>query len=561
MRYFLFIVLALFIFNYKLIASSPEHISYYKIYEYLDEIASTGDIDLNSAVKPYSKKKIVELLNQINTSKSSLNFRQKEELMFYLKAYDFEFKSGSDAFNLNFISPGICWKDSNFRALMKPILGIQITGNSQGSQIRRWYGASIDADFSKNWNIWGSLRDISHQGTLLSKPNYLNQEPGYQYTVGTDYSDSRGGISFENKLLRISFSKDHITWGDNLNGSNIFSGRTPSFPFVNFKLKPTNWFELNYIHGWLVSNVVDSSRYYIENGTTIHYRPANKFIAANFFTFTPLRNLKLSLGNSIVYAESTVIPSYLLPIAFYKSMDHSLTKGISTENQNSQLFINLSSRNFKSVHIFSSVYIDEIQLARFSTESPQKNPISYKIGAKYYNILNSNFSVGTEFTRTNILNYKHSIPTLTWASNSYNLGHYLGDNSSEFYLELQYKPLRSLDFKISYTDAQKGNEFQYIRRGTYKGIYGKVDQIIAYPYMKDIIWKNQSIALNGTYEISKDNYFILNFVYNNAQAFDAKSETMFGEDRMTSTEVLNLFTPSLLIGKNLTTTIGFSFGF
>lgn len=547
------------LFTLELKASLPENISYIKIYEFLDELSTVGLIDLNSAVKPYSKEFITARLQEVN--KGHLNRRQLQELEFYLRYYQSEYNPQKKDFSFNFTSPSMVWKDSNFNVVMKPIIGMHITANSQGNQIRRWYGASIEANIGSNWSIWGSLRDISHQGELLSKQSYLNTQPGFQYTVGTDYSDSRGGISYSNKLFEISLKKDQLIWGDNLNGSNILSGRAPSLSVLYLKLKPTKWFEMNYFHGWLVSNVVDSSRYYLENGTTIHYRPANKFMAANLLTFTPIRNLKLSIGNSIVYAESTVLPAYFIPIAFYKSIDHSLTKGIGTENQNSQLFINFSSRNIKSFHFYSSIYIDEIQLARFSPNSDERNPISYKAGAKYYNILNSNISIGAEYTRTNIINYKHSIPTLTWSSNSFNLGHYLGDNSQELYYEIQYKPFKTIDLKLSYTEAKKGNEFQYIRRGTYNGIYGKIDQIIAYPFMKDLIWKNQTLGMYGTYEISKDNYFIFNLEYNHARAYDAVSEIMFGEDRMTAREALDLYTPEIYQGKNFTTSIGFSFGF
>ena len=34
----------------------PQHISYNRIYDFLDELANDGVIDLNSAVKPYSRK-------------------------------------------------------------------------------------------------------------------------------------------------------------------------------------------------------------------------------------------------------------------------------------------------------------------------------------------------------------------------------------------------------------------------------------------------------------------------------------------------------------------------
>lgn len=121
-----------------------------------------------------------------------------------------------------------------------------------------------------------------------------------------------------------------------------------------------------------MSNVVDSTKYYVENGITKWYRNTNKFIAANMFTLTPFRNFNFSFGNSIIYAENNVQPAYLLPIAFYKSIDHTMTKGIKTENQNSQLFINISSQNIKHLHLYTSVFVDELKLSRFKPSSAEK---------------------------------------------------------------------------------------------------------------------------------------------------------------------------------------------
>ena len=40
----------------------PQHISYYKIYDFVDELANSGYFELNSAIKPYSRKLILEKL-------------------------------------------------------------------------------------------------------------------------------------------------------------------------------------------------------------------------------------------------------------------------------------------------------------------------------------------------------------------------------------------------------------------------------------------------------------------------------------------------------------------
>lgn len=554
----------------------PNHISYHRIYEFLDEMANDGLIELNSAVKPYSQLFIAEKILEIfsateSTNRKILSNRQLNELEYFLNEFALELdhfpKSPNHLYKnklsiASILPPVINYKDDHFKARLTPILGMHITSNKNGRIEKKSFGAEFQGMIGKYCSIYGSLRDISHTGDgLLSKPTFLNDEPGYEYTVGTDFSDSRGGIKYSNDYLSVGLIKDNIIWGDNYHGSNIISGRVPSFPMIFLHVKPANWFELNYFHGWLVSNIIDSTYYYVQNDGKILYRPVNKFIAGNIMTFTPVKNLKLSVGNSIIYSERNVQPAFFIPIAFYKSMDHVMTKGLGVENQNSQLFFNISSRNIRHLHLFASVFADEVRFSRFLPDSPDKNPISYKVGANLTNFPLQNLSVVVEYTRSNILNYKHSIPSISWASNSYNLGHYLGDNAQEFYAALTFKPLRGLDFKLYYLDAKRGNEYEYIRHGEFNGVKSSVIDIISNPSLGDVIWSNQTIGLNATYEIFRNSYAVIKVEKSDIQSFDAASAPVFGEVRMTAQEAMDRFTPPLMQGNNITFTLGFNIGF
>lgn len=551
----------------------PQHISYYKLYDFVDELSTCGLYELNSAVKPYSRKFILEKLLEAQKQTEKLTNRQKSELNFYLNDLAIEINRlpkanwhlwKNDKSKAALLAPGIYYRDSVFKARITPALGLNIMYNASGTIIQRWIGAEFQASIGKNVSVYGSIRDLSNNGEKLSGYKYLNDQPGYQYkeaTYGGDFSDSRGGIKLSNNWGSIGLIKDNVVWGDNYHGANILSGRAPSFPMITLNLKPVKWFEMSYFHAWLVSNVIDSSYYYLENDTRIWYRPANKFMAANMFTFTPIRNLKISVGNSIIYAEKTIQGAYLFPVAFYKSIDHTLTKGLGTENQNSQMFLNISSRNLKHTHLYCSVFIDEFNFSRLAPSDKEANPVSIKAGAFVTGFPVRNLSAVVEFTRTNILNYKHSIPVLTYASNSYNLGHYLGDNAQETYIALQYKPIRGLDIKLFYTNAVHGNEYDYIRRGVSNGITGNVSGIISQPSLGEIIWKNNTFGLHATYEVINNGYVFFKAEKSNIEAFEPTKAVTFGENRMTASKALNYFTSTFFQGDKLTISAGFSFGF
>ncbi len=571
----------------------PQHISYTQIYDFIDELAAEHIIEINSAIRPYSRNLIARKLQEAYLQRDQLTRRQQADLNFYLNDYALECDTMPQAlvqwtdrekFSLGLLQPAFHYRDRLFKCRITPLLGMHVYANRKGAILKRWWGATFQADIASHLSVWGDLRDQSYNGTALlndsyyatnsakingarlSQPQYLNLLPGCEYkeaSYGGDFSDSRGGIKAYTSWGSIGLVKDNIVWGDAYHCSNILSGRAPSFPMLTLHLKPVRWLELNYFHAWLISNVLDSTRQYTANAGTeyerTYYRPANKFMAANMLTFTPIKHLNLSVGNSIIYAENNVQAVYFIPIAFYKSLDHLLTKGLAVENQNSQLFLSMSTRNVKYLNVYASVYVDEIKFARFKSSNPESNPLSWQAGFSLTNFPVSNLSLKGEYTRTNILNYKHFISTLSYTSNDYTLGHYMGDNAQELYLELQYKPIRSLSLKLWWSNAVKGNDYEDVRT-TING-QSTVTQIISQPVLGEKVWQNNTVAFDAVYEVFNNCYAVLNVAWNNAEAFEPESEAIVGENRLTAQGYLDKFTPVFYQGQNLTLTVGFSFGF
>ncbi len=490
-----------------------------------------------------------------------------------------------------------------FKMSIKPILGMDIYASKKGAIIKRWYGAELNMDIVNHLSIWGSLRDNSWNGeqlkdsyypskayynpyskqggAKLTRPTYLNNIPGVQYkeaTYGGDFSDSRGGISLYSWWGSIGVQRENIAWGDAYHASNILSGHNPAVPMITLNLKPCRWFEFNYFHAWLNSNIVDSTYFYTENykegETKIHYRPAPKYMAANMFTFSPIRQLSFSFGNSIVYAERTPQAAYFIPIAFYKSLDHLLTKGMNIENQNSQLFFTINTRNLRHTNFYASFFIDEFNFSRLKKGNEARNPFSYLVGAKVSNWPVHNLALTFEFMRQNIACGVHSVAVTDYTSNSYNMGHYMADNSQNVFLELSYKPVRGLWLALSYTNDTKYNKYDYVR--------ANIIEIISQKPFAEKTYMNNTLSFDAKYEIFSGCYAVINCSYNNAQGFAPYSDRIAGEDRGQYNAVvprelkgdawndyqtglsqyyLDMFCPVYLQGKNFTFMCGLSFNF
>lgn len=542
-----------------------EHTSSSGIFLFLDEMATEKYITLNTAIKPYSRILISEKLKELTQKQDKLNKRQKAELQFYLREFYIELQSDSIAnlqtqpikpyhqkngHTLSLLPSVYAFSSKPFSLNFRPLGGGTGYANAQDKIYNSYFGGSLFLYGWKNLGIYANYRDSYQAKQVLALPTYLTQYPGANYKLnngdrpGGDFSEMRGGITFTYKWFNIGIVKDHVQWGNNYNGSNILSGRTPSFAMLKMQVKPTKWFELNYFHGWLISEVIDSARTYNPGGGKIRTIFREKYMAANFITIGPIKGVALSLGNSIVYSDMSVQPAYLIPFLFYKPVDHTINHGI--DNQNSQIFFDLSIRSLKHVHLYSSLYLDEFSITRV-TDKDRHNFYSIKGGIKVNNWPLKNIAYNFEFTQSTPLTYKHRVSSLTFESNKFGLGHYLTDNAREYYFSLSYKPIRVLYLNLSYTLAEKGKENPYIE------IPGQPMTVDRYPLLDTIAWQNQQINFTASWEFAYNCKITLGYTYNNTTANTTGNQTQ--------QYYLEKFSPAIFRGKNNTLSLGLNFGF
>jgi ribosomal protein L31 len=502
------------------------------IYSFIDEMANVGLIEVISVVKPYSRMFIAQKLAGLDTIRSQLNDRQQKELDFFLKDFNKELKPNKN-FNKRFDI--FYYKDSLFTFSGNLTLGADFFANKNGNALYWWNGGEVFSYVGKYLGVYASLRD-QHDRDFLTTPLYLNQRTGMRHKGNGDFEEMLGGITLTWKWGSIGLLKDQQQWGNNYYGANILSGRTPSIAKITLNLKPVRWFELNYLHGWLVSEVVDSNRsYFVTNSYGTNYIKVyhQKYIAANMFTFTPIRNLNISVGNSIIYADIGVHPVYLIPVLFYKGVDHTLKA--ESHNMNSQMYMDISSRNLRHLHLYGTIFVDEVNIGNMFDSSAQSNFFSWKLGGRLSDYPLQNISITAEYTRTNPLTFRHYLPTTTFESNKYNLGHYLTDNTQEVYLNLQYKPIRGLVLDLSWIYALKGPDYTELG-GTRKGLL----------FIETVEWKNNTIAFKGRYEIINDGYVYVGFEHSNISG---------------DTVYIDKYTHPMWHGKNNTVEVGINFGF
>jgi len=513
------------------------------IYPFLTELANEGIIDITTAAIPFSEKEIAGWLKEIDAS--TLNDRQQAELSFFKKEFNTIALENPQAIRNGFFRRGpsqpldaFHYSDSLFTIRVNPILGGNYFINQDGSAWHWWNGAEARATAGK-WAFYGSLRD-NHESEYLTQPDFLNQNYGganFKRLDGgqIDYWEYRGGVSYDFGMGNIGIYKDHFSWGSNYNGANILSGRTHSFAHIAFNIQPVDWFEFRYVHGWLVSEVVDSTRSFnVTNAYGNDYREVyhSKFMAANFFTFKPLKKLHFSLGNSIIYDYDYPHAAYFIPVIFYKAVDHHLSSG--NDNMNSQLFFDLSTRFIPKTHLYATLFIDELAVKRI-TNPDEYNFVSFKGGLRSDNLL-PNLYFGGEYTVSNALTYQHYVNTTTFESNRFNLGHYLKDNARELHLYAGYKPFRGVNLQIAYTHAEKGPDHTLL---------GTEPRTTIKP-LDPIEWEASTLGLQANWQIIHNTHLRLIYTHRNITGTE---------------EALTRYTPTFRHGKTNELTLGLNFGF
>lgn len=477
------------------------------LYEFIDELASSHFISVNQLVKPYSQKQVEQWLIAAGTYVDEMTVRQKKEWQFYSdnivwKAVDSLQLANRidliDGENMAFsLSPlGFYAHTEKMTFALKPILKAQFYTNSNGTIYNRSVGAAMDLTVG-NWGFYANLQDYSEKETL-AKSSYLVNMTGGNYK-GADHSDMRGGVTYTNKWVSLGLVKDYVEWGTNQNGANIISDRAPSFAQLKLKIKPVKWFEFNYVHGFLVSDVIDSTESYVMSNGDVRDVMHGKFIAANMFTLYPHKTLGLSLGNSIVYSADNAKVQYLNPMMFYKSVDHTYNSTDGTGRnvgQNSQMFFDVSFRGIKNVFLYYTLFVDELKMERWKNDD-EFNFYSYKTGVKFTQLL-PNTSFGFEYTHTTPLTYQHHVTTTTFESNSYNMGHYLRDNAEEYYAFIHYRPLKNLRFKLSYTHVRKGEEYGYSLTDP---------DLVKHPFIEEVKYQNSTWEFLSEYQLAYDMFF------------------------------------------------------
>jgi hypothetical protein len=470
-----------------------------KVYEFLERMELKGIITY-SFVKPFTYNYVKENLELISKNDSLLTTLDNEDLHWYMEKFGVG-STENKKMLLQYHSP-------DFYIGISPILGYRVSKTYDEIETKRWgLGINIISSIGNKWGFQMDFRDNSETGKRIDKTKLFSKETGMQIIGGKgneiQYSEVKGGVTYSNGMIFAMIGKEWFKWGSGYRGNLILSEKAPSFPFFRLDITPTDWMRLYYIHAWLNSRVPDSSRYY--SSSTVYPRiiDREKYYAAHAIEIKPLTGLTITLGESIVYSDQIRV-GFFIPVLFFRLVDHYYEgSNAMGKGGNSQIF---SDANFTFHHnrFYTSFFIDEFSLTNLLKGNNSRNQLGYTFGFANYDLL-PNLMTRIEYTRVLPWVYSNFIQTQTYTNSNYLMGHYIGQNADQIFLQFDYRFIRGLETKVW---------GEYIRRGGMGAIENQYQEP-GEPFLYGLRRNETNIGLEVSYEYLHDLFGKVYYQYSN----------------------------------------------
>ena len=315
--------------------------------------------------------------------------------------------------------------------------------------------------FSYNFNIAGSLMDLSHKA--FAPNTYLKSWDGYQFVLENIYSHDNiveslsGGLrmlpelafsAFGNKV-GFNFSRIRHSFGYG-EGSLVLSETARPFMALETWIYPVSWLNLNFLTGTL--------EFESKNGLKVE--------AEDFQTMYSLLNGQINIGKYFYFgAMGSVVWAKRFELAYINPlMLPFLTQSLVGDFDNVQLGLFTGVTIPGITHIYTSIFMDELNVQTSHFLNKDRNMYAVQLGAK--SPLPWWSSVLTlQYTKIEPYMYTHPLTKTPWydkpmdttyINHGQPLGYFLNPNSDEFKLQLQAKPLWYLSTNASYTLVRHG---------------------------------------------------------------------------------------------------------
>ena len=293
------------------------------------------------------------------------------------------------------------------------------------------------------------------------------------------YDWSHGHLSLRFPWVELQLGRQPLDWGPGVRGNLSLSRHPPAYDFLQFRAKISR-IKFVHVHGFLISDVM--TEYQTADGLFVRREYPNKFVAAHRLEIGLLNWLDLGLTETIIYGERDLDFAYLNPLVLFWSAQHS-----SHDRDNETMGADIRIRPFPGLSLYGALFIDEIYLKELLA-SDARNKGAFQGGIYIVDPLGiADTDLRVEYVRVQPCVYTHKFPVNTYCHDGFTLGHWLGQNGDDLFLELRHRFSRCLRFDVQLEKTRHGQKgempYCHDEPARYSFLQGIVDRTMAFSFI------------------------------------------------------------------------------
>ncbi|HPM05315.1 MAG TPA: hypothetical protein PL160_06305 [Candidatus Cloacimonas sp.] len=232
----------------------------------------------------------------------------------------------------------------------------------------------------------------------------------------------KADLSYNGRNLTLAIGRGKFALGNSFSGSIILNDQVNDYAYLLAEGRSGD-FSLSFMHGSLMA---DSSYSIYEYPTLNSKNYPDKYLAIHQLGYNPGDNLKLFLGEAVVYGNRSIDLNYLLPNAFWRATEHNLW-----DRDNVFLFAGTSFSPLERLFLYAQLALDEFSYRKLNT-SWWGNKYALQGGMRYEFPLafpdSALPTVGLEFTAVRPFTYTHYLNHAMYSHDGRCLGYPKGSN-------------------------------------------------------------------------------------------------------------------------------------
>ena len=370
-------------------------------------------------------------------------------------------------------------------------------------------GGIIRGRLGQHFNFYIHAQNTLHKGTDITEESFSPQ-CGAPITISGKnvYSDDAWAyLTYTRHWFQFEFGRDNIKWGPGRRGSLMISAENPLFEMIKLKFK-FNRFKFTSFHGWL------------------HSGNSNKYLAGHRLELKVFPWLYISGSETIIYGNRNIEMSYLNPIMPYHVAEHHLG-----DKDNNAMAFDMTIFPFRNNKFYFELFLDDFTTA----ENPftyYGNKWAFLIGQRWVTPFGlKNADIQWEYTRIEPYVYTHKDSANTYQNYDKSIGHWLGPNSDDLFIEMGYILNRDLSIALSTERIRRGDGDINIPHTS--------DDPKEKKFLSGTVETKWSFGFSVTDQLFRDIFLSLNYYYIKTDNLDRKEGVQSDDSRASLQLIVN----------------------